>query len=450
MAGKRVFIGWTGESRYIADKIGLQLNQRGFETIVGGEDKDSSMFVGTTVIDQMNRAEMAILLFEQRSPEKGGGVSANVMFEWGYLLHKLSKSNNIRIFLLDMDDKLLPTDVRGCWFCPIKKPAAGTPEEKEQMYGTVAEEIVQKFLERNAADGFIGDKLDCFDRWEETKQLILNYNGNERISYRLIYGLQMCIYTGKSKIIYDKLQEIRSQSGIHPELKQVINCAMACLNVFITTHNLTTNLSENQFLMLMEDLQVLRLDQVKDPDLAAWCNIFRQDKMELCYEFYANSLSGEEKHSALHNAVQKCHRILRMLDKQIAANSADKYFAMLYQGFTHRNLYLLYKALEKLNDPDIKPEDIAFQCAESLKYREALYFYYKDSHSPRAIAMDYITQEYLLGLVEQYQFELDPDLKEDMSIMIQGILLRVRENYDIRNMIYTRIMEAVSGIPEIK
>lgn len=450
MPRKRVFIGWTGECKFIAKKISVLLTQKNFDPIVGGEDKDSTMYVGTTVIEQMNRSEMAILLFEQRSAEQGGGVSTNVMFEWGYLLHKLSKSSNIRIFLLNMDEKLLPTDVQGCWFCPIEKPAADTPEEKEQMYADVAALIVQKFLERNDADVFTGDKLDCFDQWDENKHLILNYDGISRISHKLIYGLQMCIYTGKAKIVYDKLQEIRSQPGVNPELKQVLNCAMACLNVFITTHNLTTALSEDKFLTLMEDLQVLQLDQIKDPDLAAWCNIFRHDKIELCYEFYANSLSGEEKISALHNAARKCHRILTMLDRQVNANPADKYYAMLYQGFSHRNLYVINKQLEDLNDPELNKDDIRLHCAESLKYRKSLYLHYRDYHSQRAITMDYITQEYLLGLVEQYNYEQDLDLKDDMFDLIRSILLRVRENQDIRNMIYTRIEDAVISIPGIK
>lgn len=450
MPAKKVFIGWSGENKLIAEKISVLLANRGYVPIVGGEDDDASMFVGTTIIEQMNRAEMAIMLFERLPAEKGGGVSANVMFEWGYLLHKLPDSRHLRIYLLNMSSKDLPTDVTGCWSCLVDKPQADTPEAKDRIFNEIASEISESFLNYAESAHFARNRLDYLDDWDENKQAILHYDGSTRIAHKLIFGLQFCIYSGRYHVLHTKLKEIWEKCTGNEELRQVLNCAMSLLEVFISTRSLSKPMNEDQFIDLSTNLQCASFDRIVDPNLAAWCEIFREDKLELCYEFYSGSLEGVDQLDALMNALTQCDLVLELIDKQVARCPSDEHYAMLYRGFTHRNKHLVLRKLADLEGTDAYDADIRHHCRKALEYREALYQHYWQSRSRNTVTMDYITQEYLLGLAEQYHHEEDSTAKKKMLMTIRSIHRQVKERYELRGMIYDRIQAAVTGIPGIK
>ena len=58
------------------------------------------------------------------------------MFEWGYILAGF-KSKNVHVFLIDMDEKNLPSDLRGSW--------AKTVLTQDKTIDEIAQEIADTF-----------------------------------------------------------------------------------------------------------------------------------------------------------------------------------------------------------------------------------------------------------------------------------------------------------------
>ncbi len=482
MPRRKVFIGWNGENQVLAQKISAQLYRAEFEPIVGGEDTDATMFVGTTIIDQMNRAEMAILLFEPLPAERGGGVSTNVMFEWGYLLHKLPDARHIRIYLLNMDASLLPSDVAGCWSCRLEKAAAESPEMKDKMFNDLATEISTSFIEYASNGHFISNKLDYFDNWDNNKQAIFQYDGATRISYKLLFGMQICIYSGHSDILYQKLDEILHHGVSNKELMQVLNCAKAILDVFIKSKNLSQALTEEQFAEVVTPLQtqiefldIPEENNIHDPNLAAWCRIFLLDKMELCYELVGRNEDYFDRDAAWSLAAAHCLMVLIHISQQVEQNPDDAEYALLYRSFAHRNMFLVCQELQKQKDSQEFQETLqsllqleeqlqgmeavqnlhtlqdimVYHCKESMQYRRRLYQHYISYRPQSSVTMDYVIQEYLLGMVEWFQYEKNLLAKQQLRTTIRSIQRKVREANEIRSMIYKRIHEAISKVPEL-
>ncbi len=82
---KKVFIAWNGDNLGVAQKVANIIRMHDFTAIVGG-GSSSNMFVGDTVIKQMNQSEIAIIIIEKVPIDKYSfKISENVMYEWGYL-----------------------------------------------------------------------------------------------------------------------------------------------------------------------------------------------------------------------------------------------------------------------------------------------------------------------------------------------------------------------------
>ncbi len=464
MHRQKVFIAWSGENKRLAEKFGALLPQAEFHPIVGGEDEDASMYVSQTIINQMNQAELAVLIFEPRPQEKGGGISYNVMFEWGYLLHKLPTGRRIQIYLLNMTEKDLPSDVSGCWAFMMDKAAGTTEAEKEKIFDDLAVQMCVQFVTKVKQGYKEQDKLDYFDNWEENQQFIIHYDGTSRIAYKLMFGMQMSVYSGRSGSLYEALNLIRGQLPPHweqtaqqRELTQVITCVMEMLRVFIATRNLSVPMTALEYAEIQGDLvrmlnriQNPRTCAIRDPDLRSWCRIFLEDKLELCYEFAADSQPPKRRLELLHSAAEQCELMIRLNEEQVKKNSRDENYALLYRAFAHRNLFLISKRLLETEDLDIHRDNIRLHCAKSLECREQLYDHYYQDRQRSTTTMDYVTQEYLLGLVEQYEFEDDQRRKRAMLDEIRALHRKVKNDQEIRGIIYNRIEEAIAKVPELK
>ena len=114
-----VFIVWGG-NKELADKVSEKIkDMKEFNIQVGGDDPDS-LFIGTAVLSQIRMSS----------------VSINLMFEWGYIIAGF-KSKNVHVFLIDMDEKDLPSDLRGSW--------AKTVLTQDKTIDEIAQEIADTF-----------------------------------------------------------------------------------------------------------------------------------------------------------------------------------------------------------------------------------------------------------------------------------------------------------------
>jgi len=112
---RRVFIAWGG-NRELAIKVAQLVRDRHIDVIVGGEylATDDEFHVGARVIAQMKDATDAIILAmpEKAYNGKRDRFRENLMFEFGYLLNRLSPTN-ISVCVTEGGKSGLPSDLHG-------------------------------------------------------------------------------------------------------------------------------------------------------------------------------------------------------------------------------------------------------------------------------------------------------------------------------------------------
>jgi hypothetical protein len=90
------FIAWGG-NRNLALKLSENLTKLGFKNVVGGfadKRQDADEHIANRVITQMRRCSRAIILAQGEKQQDGTfAFRPNLMFEWGYLLARLSPSS---------------------------------------------------------------------------------------------------------------------------------------------------------------------------------------------------------------------------------------------------------------------------------------------------------------------------------------------------------------------
>ena len=457
---KRIFIGWNGlENKEIAHKVSNLLSEKHYSPIVGGDER-RSFTVGEEIIQQMNSCDLAIFLIEKevKKSDDGNivsmGLNPNVMIELGYMLRKVSDTSRVKRFLINMNPGDLPSDLQGSWAEVIAKEDydENDIEKREEVLSSVAQKVVNAFLEYLEKEHDLTNKLDFFDNWDEFSQYIYKYDGNSRIADKLIYGMQAAIYSGEFLRLYNKLENIKIELSKKDPFGDysAVKCAMAILKVFVVTKRFTCPLTEDMFDSICEDLEFEYEKDIQDLDLKKWCQIFRLDKLELSYELVAESVNENLKKEYLYEALRLCHEMLAKLDAQVESCRDDKYYASLYYAFITRNIYLIHEKLAQLEPEKVEEhnEKQREYCGKSLEVRKELYHYYKGDYRGTSVAMDYISQEYLLSLIEQYGFEDSDSQKLKIARTIRTIYNQWKERNEVRNMIFSKVTEKAAFLLE--
>lgn len=463
MKNKKIFIGWNADNREIALRVGNILSANEFSPIVGGASR-TAFTVNEEIRRQMDSCDLAIFLIEKETKtDKQGkvisiGFNPNVMIELGYMLNKVHHSSVIRV-LINMDPGELPTDLLGAWSEPVDKREVdeNNVEEREAVYNEVAEKIADIFFRYINSEKITSDKLDYFDKWENNAHEIYQFTGNTRISEKLIYGMQSAIYSGELNRLYNKLVSIHNDlsqeknTGIKDFQKEhlsMVKCALAILNVFVVTKRLTVLPTTEQFNSLCSELGFEYEKDIADEDLRRWCEIFRTDKLELCYELYAAAETDpEDKIADYEIALDLCLKVIKLIEVQVQRKTEDKTYSLIYLAFANRNISQIYKNLAELI-PEKHDEYYQLQkkyCKKTYDNRKELYEYYKISSRSNSLTMDYISHEYLLSLAEQYSFEEDRMEKRKIERDAKNIYSQWKESNSVRNMIFNKVTQEGAG-----
>lgn len=292
------------------------------------------------------------------------------------------------------------------------------------------------------------DKLDYLDNWEEYKSEIYTCEDISMFDKHLLYGIQAATYTeDESKKLYNRIDYVlKEKQYSNAETENILLCVQAILEVFNKTKRLTLNLEEKDFKIVSEKLCKAYEEKISDSDLAAWCKILRNDKLELSLELYAATLKGAKKVSVLNEALDKCKECIVMLDDQVLRNKNDKYFALFYRAYSNRNISQIYRQLSELESkPEYIEKEESFRI-KTLNDRKELYNYYCMQYKSNSMTRDYIDQEYILSLAEQCQFVKDQN-KKDM--LIKEVNLKYNQwktQYETRNMLFNKIKAAVNAL----
>ena len=296
------------------------------------------------------------------------------------------------------------------------------------------------------------DKLDYIDFWNENKSDIFECEDVSLFENHLLYGMQAATYTiEETKELYLRIGGILKQKKYsNPQTESVLLCAQAILEVFYKTERLTKPLNQQDFYAIRDKLTVPYEDKINNSNLAAWCKIMRNDKLELAYEFYAENLEGVEKNIILNEALVKCNECIRLLDTQVSKNPNDKNFALLYRSYINRNIAQIHKNLYSIghNEEDIKQ----FNKYILITYnnRKELYDHYQFERKTKTLTNDYITQEYILSLAEKYNLEENPTIKQEIENEISSKYKQWTLQNDTRIMLLKRIEMAIDEISSVK
>lgn len=294
------------------------------------------------------------------------------------------------------------------------------------------------------------DKLDYLDHWQDNSSEIYQCNDFSLYERQLLYGVQAATYTyGETEKLYKRVEEaLADKLYSKEETKSLLECVQSILEVFYKTSRLTKNLCKKDFEVVRQKLQTPYEEQINDADLAAWCKILRNDKLELALEMYAPTLAAGDKINALNEAIQMCKDCITLLEEQVSRNKHDKYFALLYRAYINRNISQIYKELYNMtSEPEYQEKEKAALKA-TFENRQELYNHYRFHRKANSVTSDYITQEYILALTEQYEFELSSDVRDEYFVEMKTEFDQWKQQNDIRNMLYDKINQRVMEISE--
>lgn len=292
------------------------------------------------------------------------------------------------------------------------------------------------------------DKLDYIDFWDEYSDDIYAANDMTLFEKPLLYGLQAATFSDEITKLSDRIDTVLENEYYSntTQTAAVLNATRAMLSVFFKTERLTKSLSHEELFGaggLLETLSKPYEKDIRDRSLAAWCEIMRKDKLELAYEMYAAGLKGEDKLEPLYTALSICKDCVVLINNVVEENPADANYALLYSSYINRNIAQIHKALYDIKGAAKDFEIYREYTVTTLKNRIALYNVFCEQRKSKSIAKDYIEQEYMLALAEEYKFEKDHEGQSDIP---QKLL----ENYELwlkrnraRAMIFEKIKDAL-------
>lgn len=339
--------------------------------------------------------------------------------------------------------------------CFLDRSATTILDMLKDIFGTAMVFVVfvvavHHFRERFAPKK---DKLDYIDFWDDYKEDIY---GDDIASFLkpLVYGLQAATYSGEeTQRLYSYIEGIlESKKRLSTSTRGVLNMVRAILLLFIKTQRLNEALTDEEaFGTITGVLSYPCETDIDDPELAAWCRIFRNDKLELTYECYAAGLPKEQKKIYLNNAFNLIDKeCLPLIEQQIKKNPDDENYARLYISYLYRNIAQIKNELYKINGDEKDKATADEYILKTFELREQLYNYFKNERKSKTLTADYITQEYVLSLGEKHDLETDLTEKEKIEKEIHNHYDNWKLQSETRDMLLKRIAEVINKIEASK
>lgn len=397
---ENVFIAWSG-NRELAELVAARLRKNNLNPLIGG-GLPRDMFVGSHVMSQMDSCNYAIILAQKKEEYQASAeFSDNVMFEWGYLIAKLS-NRKVFVFLIDTSERDLPSDLVGSWIQPVSRK--GRPDEE------VADEIAAQFVvERPSAD-----KIEILSKWRLIKNVLLGYNTQHR--YTDFEIAQFVLYSVFSAFYCDDIDAYVGVCGgvetTSKSLNAILSLTRNKMQIYQCTANLARPLQVEDFFEITTMLQYRYEDAVEESDLKAWAKIIRIDALSLANALMASNSAGDERAFYHREAIRLGDEVLGLIDENVERQPNNLHFADLLRGLQYRNIAMAY---EDLGEADAAKEYFG----KSVEARESLYFFYKQSHAPDASLCNKMAQEYYLAQLERCAFEVDPLEKQRILMTVK-------------------------------
>jgi len=424
----KVFIAWSGNFE-TAKKLGEYISARaGYEAIVGGNLHElNTIYVGGTIIDQMKKCDQAILLIQKNA---SSNLSANLMFEWGYLLAKLN-ANKIHNYLINLEpnDSALPSDLHGVWSYTLK--TEGLTEEE------IVNNLGEKFFasQKNTVNT---NKMTIINNRDETRRLVRAHNADpicsnyEMAQYVMCYIYCAYIYEDSRDETLEDLQTFLRDLSPNAKQSSELFASLKCAINSVKLYKRVRFTGDEQY-MLLDDFYEIRdeyediLDLITDMDDGEVKVMLKA----LIYGFivYLYLLVTNGKELEPEKRAEYCKRLYDIAlrtEKYInefyeAAPEQNKQFCELLRSYIYRNMFCAQTGLEELESKGLTErtmgaEDrkaVILECLKnSLEQRRRLYNMYKDG-TASVTFINNIEMEYFLALAEFRLYETDEYSREE-------------------------------------
>ena len=440
----KIFVAWSGDTA-VAKKLAAYIKRTNsaYDCIVGGNLQQlESIFVGGTIIDQMRQCDQAILLIQKH--KNTGRISANLMFEWGYLLAKL-KANKIHNFLIDMNvtDNEIPSDLRGIWANEVKTEGLSDDE--------IAKKIGDIFFAHQRF-GLEKDKMTTIlDRYE-ARSIIRGHNASPVCTnYELAQYVLCYTYTANlfRNIVDEALKDMRAlQGGLSANARQ---CRELVCSVRYAVNTLETFkkiqytgdeqfISRADFYPLREEFEeiIAQAEDLDDSEVKWLVLGLSYNLVSYLYLLYLNSPEIEREKvktycRRLINYSLDATGIFNDIEADETYGEGDKMLCILIRAYLYRNAYCGEERLEKEESaPDAErtaPYEerrarIKDYLLKSFKERKTLYNAFSNTFE-NTILLKNIEMEYYLSMAECWLYEDDEREKSRMRDRLARYIERV-------------------------
>ncbi len=397
----KYFIGWSGNQE-LAKELARKIEQHTKDSAIVGGGVFEDMYVGAQVIKQMQQCSCAILLVEDKGE---GAISANLMFEWGYLIARLPV-NNIYTFLLNKLSRDLPSDLLGSWAVELEVDrATQTDEEIAQIIFSFLAEKINTHREVNY--------FDLFNNWRKLSPKLT--------SGQAIPDTEFCRYLATGCLAayyymdYRPLRKDLDSITPNEECADIVAFSKGYIDLFLESNNMMNGIPESSLFNYIQQCNttLARKRKVAE-DVEDLVDI-------LCYNVHGLACSLYLRNPDLDEATvnvcsQKARECFEKMLELVAAfeekHENNECLIQLLRAYIYNDTAHLYRGA--LNDH----ERFMDYLAKSVEERKALYRnfakYYKNPYLEIKLE-----QEYIIALSEQCKYLSDSFEKTMSQSMIR-------------------------------
>lgn len=363
-----VFVGWTNQN-HLAKCLRDKVQSHGYDCIVGGnEDNETgSVYVGTTVISQLQRCNQAVFLIRKNNQQN---ISNNVMFELGYAFSKFNMTiERVHIFYIDIkeDDSSIPSDLHGAW--------AYFLSSAEYSENELADIILDIFL-KNQKISISENKMDVVNNWHKLLPEIESHIQNPscsdyELAQYLLFYTQAAHMFGVEDTLSIWLNKLKNDwVSLSDDLKRSITLSQTALDLFMKSRkeNNELNLKSSEFhniervynnLLSQINIHALQ-DSLADKthqhdELEMWMAVTIYEKLNYTYMIYSQNrtISDSSKEYYYEKSIQTGLSAIDWCNNLIDLNkTTNKEYATLLKAYVYRNIacILEYKGCETSNE----------------------------------------------------------------------------------------------------
>lgn len=420
-----VFIGWS-RNLNLATVLKEKLKKEGFVCVIGGEFEHNPPDVGTrrtvheTVINQMNRCNQAILLFQNTDNK---GISENLIYELGYLSAQNSYTN-VHIIKIDItEDKLclFPTDLHGVWGTNISTSDYSSDEEKASKIVEIFKKKQHHIKKKN--------KFEILNNHHFVEyEMRMHFETPTMSDYDL--ASEIMVYTQSAFCYQEQIdikqkmekfnEQMRECGSSSEELRLSVEYALVTLDLFCSTipdkdsksismdehtfnyyldrYNSIVNRIIARFIENKIDVKKIYSDKdfVSKNQFEALVLGQMQEHIAYLHHVYLYKkeeiITADDRKKYSKEGIEYCNKAIGILNV-MKDNSEDNMYAKLLLSYA-------YKCLSSFNANLSQNEECEKNQQESLKLRSELNTYVVNTPAIRHSLKDYIMLEYYHQVIE--------------------------------------------------